>query len=85
MTEEDKQNMAKAAQSIVDFAELGARLFNSLLPFPKDSLKHLIEAQKELLLAGRSLIDGAISTMERLENEQQKQAEKETAKKVNIQ
>ena len=85
MTEEDRRNIEKAATSIGDLFELGSRLLHNVLPLPKESLKHFRGAQKELLLGGRSLIDGAISTIERFEEDQQKPSKKETAKKVNIQ
>lgn len=85
MNEEDRQTVEKAARSIGDLVELGSRMFYGVIPLPKESLKHLMGAQKELLLAGRSLMDGAINTIERLEAEQHKQSKKETVKKVNIQ
>ena len=85
MTEEDRKTVDKAARSIVDLVELGSRMLHDVLPLSKESLKHLLGANKELLLAGRSLIDGAVNVIERLEGQQEKPSKKETAKKVNIQ
>jgi len=85
MTEEDRQTVDKAARSRVDLVELGSRLLHDVLPLPKESLKHLLGAHRELLLAGRSLIDGAVNVLGRLEGQQEKPSKKETAKKVNIQ
>ncbi|MGQ9632602.1 MAG: hypothetical protein ACUVXI_20150 [bacterium] len=84
MIEEDKKKAEDFVKGMVGFIDFLTRRAFGIIPLPEEFVKHIRGAQREVLLAVRGLIDGAIDILDRLEKEEEEGPKGGPAKKVEV-
>ena len=80
-----EESITEFTSRAIELATFGARLFRALVPVPAEAAQHLRNAEREILMTGRSLIDAVLDKLDETEKAGKPTSkEKSPSKKVEV-